>query len=86
MYHINNFNNGILKNVVEPRIGLLRNLENLEKSGNWIFHQKIKEFRHFIQKPGKVREFEKNLRLEMIFMPTLKPKSNISVVLNKNFS
>ena len=47
---------------------------------------KVREFRRFIQKPGKVREFEKNLRLETIFMPTLKPKSNISVVLNKNFS
>ena len=38
--------------------GLLRNLENLEESGNLIFDQKVREFQHFIQKSGKVREFE----------------------------
>ena len=34
---------------------------------------KVREFPRFIQNPGKVGEFEKILRLEVIFMPTLKP-------------
>ena len=36
-------------------------------------HGKVREFCGFIPNPVKVREFEKNLRLGMIFMPTLKP-------------
>ena len=41
--------------------GLLRNLdnlENLEKSGNLIFEQKVRDFKHFIQNSGKIWEFE----------------------------
>ena len=37
---------------------LLENLKNLEKSGKFIFDQKIREFHYFIQNSGKVREFE----------------------------
>ena len=40
----------------------LKNLENLEKSGNLIFDQKnqgkVGEFQHFIHNSGKVRDFE----------------------------
>ena len=36
----------------------LENLENMEKSGNLTFDRKIREVRHFIQKSGKVWEFE----------------------------
>ena len=43
--------------------GLLRNLEDLEKSGNLIFNQinqrKVRESQLFIQNSGKTREFEK---------------------------
>ena len=36
-------------------------------------HQgKVRKFCHFIQNSGKVREFEKKLRLETIFIPNLK--------------
>ena len=39
---------------------MLRNLKNQnpEKSGNLIFNQKIREFQHFIQNSGKVKELE----------------------------
>ena len=58
----------------------LEDLENLEKSGNLYLTGKIREFQHFIQNSGKVREFEKNFRLEAIFMPSLKP--NLSILLH----
>ena len=36
--------------------GLLRNLENREKSGNSKIFPKVREYNFFLQKPGKVRE------------------------------
>ena len=52
--------------------GLLRQLENLEKSGNLILDQKLREFHHFIQNSGKVREFE-NFNAGSNFHANFKP-------------
>ena len=51
----------------------LEDLENLEKSGNLIFDQKIRENQHFIQNSGKVREFE-NLNAGSNFHSKFKTK------------
>ena len=60
--------------VIKP--GLLRNLENLEKSGNLIFDRKIREKSGNFSILSKILEKSGNLRilmLEAIFMPNLKP-------------
>ena len=39
----------------------------------------VREFQHFIQNLGKIREIEKSLRGEAVFIQTLKPTSEYPV-------
>ena len=68
----------VILNKISPVIitGLLCNLENLEISGHLIFDQKIREMSGNFTILSKILEKSGSLRilkLEAIFLPTLKP-------------